>query len=151
MRSFPTFLYGTFLPALVAATAMAADPTANVIAVTASGQPGHYSFSVTIKSPDLGCNQYADWWEVLDESGRLIYRRVLVHSHVGEQPFERSGGPVAVQADTAVWVRAHMQPGGYGGTAYKGSVRSGFKATPVPPKFAAELENAQPLPDGCAF
>jgi hypothetical protein len=151
MRSFPAFLYGTFFLILVAAAAVAAGPIADVVAIKTSGQTGGYSFSVTIKSPDLGCNQYADWWEVLDESGRLIYRRVLVHSHVGEQPFERSGGPVAIQADTVVWVRAHMQPGGYGGTTYKGSVRSGFNPAPVPPKFAAALEKAQPLPDGCAF
>jgi hypothetical protein len=128
-----------------------AGPVADVTAVRVSGLPGQYDFSVTIKSPDLGCSQYADWWEVLDDSGRLLYRRILFHSHAGEQPFERSGGPVNVQADAVVWVRAHMNPGGYGGAAYRGSARAGFKPAPLPQGFAAGVERASPLPDGCAF
>ena len=82
-------------------------PAADVIGVQVSGAPGAYQFNVTIKSPDTGCQQYADWWEVVSEDGRLLYRRVLLHSHVDEQPFTRSGGPVPIQADTVVWVRAH--------------------------------------------
>ena len=73
---------------------------ADVIDVSTSGQPGAYSFSVTVSSPDTGCEQYADWWEVVTEDGQLLYRRVLLHSHVAEQPFTRSGGPVDVTAET---------------------------------------------------
>lgn len=100
---------------------------ADVIAVQASGQPGAYQLNVTVKSPDTGCKQYTDWWEVVSTDGKLLYRRVLLHSHVDEQPFTRSGGPVPIQADTVVWVRAHMNTGGYGGMAFNGSVTTGFK------------------------
>jgi hypothetical protein len=132
---------------------MSNDQTAkaDVTSASASGESGAYQFSVEISSPDLGCQQYADWWEVLDEQGQLIYRRILAHSHVNEQPFTRSGGPVSIEENTIVWVRAHMNPGGYGGTAFKGSVQTGFEAAELPPDFAMELEETEPLPDGCAF
>lgn len=151
MRLFSLSLCGMLLLILGSPAVLGAEPAADVVAVTASGQAGRYDFSVTIRSPDLGCQQYADWWEVLDTSGRLLYRRVLFHSHAGEQPFERSGGPVPIQPDTVVWVRGHMNPGGYGAGAFKGSVQSGFKPAALPKQFAAELEKTPPLPDGCAF
>jgi len=126
-------------------------PRAAVVAVAASGSPGAYTLSVTVSSPDTGCDQYADWWEVLDEEGQLLYRRVLLHSHVGEQPFARSGGPVPIIAEQVVWVRAHMSVGGYGGTAFKGSVAGGFSAVELAADFAVELAEVEPLPQGCAF
>lgn len=124
---------------------------ADVVAVQVSGSPGAYSFNVTVKSPDTGCQQYADWWEVLSEDGRLLYRRVLFHSHVGEQPFTRDGGPVPIQPETVVWVRAHMNTSGYGGEALKGSVKSGFKPAVPEAGFASGVARQPPLPDGCAF
>lgn len=124
---------------------------ANVIGVQASGSAGSYTFSVEISSPDEGCQKYADWWEVLTEDGQLLYRRVLLHSHAGEQPFVRSGGPVDIAAEQVVWVRAHMNPGGYGGAAFKGSPQSGFEQADLSPDFAADAGSQPPLPDGCAF
>jgi len=124
---------------------------ADVIAVQASGQPGAYQFNVGIRSPDKGCAQYADWWEVVSTDGKLLYRRVLLHSHVDEQPFTRSGGPVPIQADTVVWVRAHMNTSGYGGAAFKGSVKTGFKQALPDAGFAAGLAKQAPLPEGCDF
>ena len=128
---------------------------ADVIAVKASGNPGAYSFSVTVQSPDTGCDQYANWWEVLDENGKLLYRRILFHSHVDEQPFTRSGGVVPIDENTTVLVRAHMHyPNdtyGYGGTVFKGTPADGFEAVDLPADFASELEQTPPLPDGCAF
>jgi len=82
--------------------------TADVAAVRVSGAPGDYRFSVTLSSPDTGCDQYADWWEVITTDGELVYRRILAHSHVNEQPFTRSGGPVELQETTKAIVRAHM-------------------------------------------
>jgi hypothetical protein len=124
---------------------------ADVISVQVSGGQGAYRFSVEVKSPDEGCDRYADWWEVVSQDGELIYRRVLLHSHTDEQPFTRSGGPVEIQEDEVVWVRAHMNTGGYGGQALKGSVASGFENAAPGADFAANLAQQPPLPEDCAF
>jgi hypothetical protein len=124
---------------------------ADVQSISVSGEPGTYNFSVTVSSPDEGCSQYADWWEIVSQDGELIYRRILLHSHVDEQPFTRSGGPVSIEADTIVLVRAHMHPGGYGGTALKGSLEQGFEQVELSPDFAANLLETLPLPEGCNF
>ena len=124
---------------------------AEVLAVSATGATGSYSFSVTVKSPDTGCDQYADWWEVLSEEGVLLYRRVLTHSHVDEQPFTRTGGPVPAAADQVVIIRAHMNNTGYGAPAMRGSVESGFTKTTQDEDFAADVARQEPLPTSCAF
>lgn len=124
---------------------------ADVTSVGVSGDEGDYTFRVEVSSPDTGCDQYADWWEVVSKGGELIYRRVLLHSHVNEQPFTRSGGPVEIEADTEVWVRAHMNNSGYGSEAFFGSPESGFEKMELDKEFATDLENREPLPDGCAF
>jgi hypothetical protein len=137
--------------AAVTPTSPAATTLADVLSVSTSGAPGAYQFAVTVGSADAGCQLYADWWEVLAEDGRLLYRRVLLHSHVDEQPFTRSGGPVPIGLDTVVWVRAHMHPAGYGGTAMRGSARTGFRPAALPADFSASLAQQAPLPDGCDF
>ena len=124
---------------------------ANVISVAVRGRPDAYEFDVGIKSADTGCQRYANWWEVVSEDGKLLYRRVLAHSHVDEQPFTRGGGPVPIAPETVVWVRAHMHPTGYGGQAFRGSVAGGFVAAELPATFAAALAKQPPRPDGCAF
>lgn len=124
---------------------------ADVLVVEVTGQPNAYTFNVQVSSPDTGCDQYADWWEVLSEDGQLLYRRVLLHSHVSEQPFKRSGGPVAIDESTVVFVRAHMNTGGYGGAALRGSATSGFKTVQLESGFATEVEALPPLPEDCAF
>lgn len=127
------------------------EKQADVQKVSVSGAENSYRFSVTIASPDTGCDQYADWWEVVSESGDLIYRRILLHSHVNEQPFTRSGGTVKIKKDQVVWVRAHMNNSGYGGAAMKGSVEDGFETTDFPSDFAEGLDQVSPLPNGCNF
>lgn len=124
---------------------------ADVLSVKVTGNPGAYTFSVEISSPDTGCDQYADWWEVFTEDGQLLYRRVLLHSHVGEQPFVRSGGPVNIDADTVVYVRGHMNTTGFGGTLLKGTVQDGFKPAEVEASLGSDLERVPPLPEDCAF
>lgn len=96
------------MPIMEGTFALDADSQAVVTAVSFTGTPDDYTFSVEISSPDTGCDQYADWWEVFDKEGELIYRRILGHSHVNEQPFTRSGGAVKIQEDTFVYIRAHM-------------------------------------------
>lgn len=127
------------------------DGIAAITAITVSGEENQYSFSVTIASPDLGCQQYANWWEVIDLDGNLLYRRILGHSHVNEQPFTRSGGSVNISENTEVYIRAHMNTTSYGSIVFKGSVASGFTSENLDAEFAKDLEEVAPLPTGCAF
>ncbi len=124
---------------------------ANVVSVVVFGQSNQFQISVSISSPDAGCEQFADWWEILSEDGELIYRRILLHSHVNEQPFTRSGGPVDIEEDTVVYIRAHMNQAGFGGNIMKGSVKSSFVIVEIPPDFSPGIENKPPLPTGCNF
>jgi hypothetical protein len=132
-------------------TTESAAVAADVTGVEVSGEPGAYQFSVTVASPDTGCDQYADWWEVLSEDGDLLYRRILAHSHVDEQPFTRSGGPVEVPSDATVWVRAHMNTSGYGGQMMRGSVQGGFEQVAPDAALAPNVADEPPQPQGCAF
>lgn len=124
---------------------------ASIVSVSSSGEAGNYTFSVGISSQDTGCAQYANWWEVITEDGTLIYRRILAHSHVNEQPFVRSGGTVSIAANQVVIVRAHMNSSGYGTIVFKGSVEAGFIEDTVAADFAEELATQQPLPNNCTF
>lgn len=85
--------------------------------------------------------------------GELLYRRVLLHPHVSEQPFTRSGGPVQAESGTELIVRGHMSTGGYG-PAMRGSAATGFAPADLPADlpadFALSVESAPPLPEGCA-
>ena len=134
-------------PASVAPVAVV--PVAVVEGVAVSGEPGAYTLNVTLRSPDTGCDQYADWWEVISAEGELVYRRVLLHSHVGEQPFTRSGGPVEAESATELIVREHMNTGGYG-PGMRGTPASGFAPAEIPTDFARSVELAPPLPESCA-
>ncbi|MEM9068073.1 MAG: hypothetical protein AAGE52_06180 [Myxococcota bacterium] len=137
--------------ATVTDAATGTDPTADIEAVRASGSAGAYSFSVTIRSDETGCDLYANWWEVVRPDGTLVYRRILGHSHVDEQPFTRSGGPVPIEEGDEVIVRAHLHPHGYRGEVLRGSVATGFATWDAPDDFALGLASEAPLPDGCAF
>lgn len=125
---------------------------ADVTAVETSGQDGAWTFAVTIQSPDTGCKQYAQWWEVADDSGNeLLYRRILMHSHADEQPFTRDGGPVKISGEQPVVVRAWMLPGGYGGQAMQGTASGGFSVVELPSGWGSGLASQEPLPEDCAF
>ena len=130
-----------------------ADPVkkAAVLSAEVSGTEENYIFSVEVESPDTGCDQYADWWEIIDREGNLKYRRVLLHSHVNEQPFTRSGGPVPVRADEFVYIRAHMNTSGFGTEVLSGTVAGGFTTDRLDEDFAKEVENQDPLPEDCDF
>ena len=135
-----------------AVTASSAENVASVTLVeTTTQSPDSHTFAVTISSPDTGCDQYADWWEVITPEGDLLYRRILAHSHIDEQPFERTGGPVNVAPDQTVIVRAHMHPSGYGPQAMQGSITDGFETVTLPTNFALALAEEEPLPGDCTF
>ncbi len=126
-------------------------PTANITAVTTQGDEDGYTFNVTIKSDETGCDQYADWWEILKADGTLVYRRILAHSHPNDQPFTRSGGPVKITQDEMLYIRAHMNKLGYVGDVYSGSVVEGFIKVETQTSFPDSVEKLDPLPEGCAF
>ena len=144
-------------------TSSTALPYANVVAVAASGDPGSFTFDVSIESADIDCSQYADWWEVLSEDGTLIYRRILTHSHTDENgtsdpdapgnTFTRDGGPIEIAADQVVIVRAHMSNSDvYIGMVMRGSVADGFSEAPeLGADFAADVEDDPPQPESCLF
>ena len=123
---------------------------ADVIKVAVTGEK-QYRFNVTLESDETGCAQYADWWEVLDSGGKLLYRRILFHSHSNDQPFTRSGGAVPLRSDEVVYIRGHMNTLGYVGDVFVGSVATGFRKAEKVPDFPKDLEMQKPLPDGCAF
>jgi hypothetical protein len=128
------------------------DPAqARVISVDVSGEEGAFTFAVEIASPDTGCDRYADWWEVVTPDGKLLHRRILLHSHVDEQPFTRSGGPVHVSSANDVLIRVHIHPDGYASSGLQGSAGVGFAPVVIPTSFAPQLETTPPLPEGCAF
>ncbi len=127
------------------------NQSAAVSAVSISGAPLSYTFSVTVQSPDTGCDQYADWWEVLRADGSLVYRRILGHSHVTEQPFTRSGGPIELSDNEQIIVRAHMNNAGYGDQVFRGSVLEGLTKSTLGSAFMDELAFVDPLPASCAF
>ncbi len=124
---------------------------AEVSEVQATGQANNYTLAVTVSSPDTGCDSYADWWEVITPEGELLYRRVLLHSHVDEQPFRRTRGLVSIQPQQQIIVRVHMSDSGYSPLAQQGTVKSGFTAVRLPENFATNLESVEPLPQGCAY
>ena len=140
------FVSKIFIPSL-----SGPSDSAEVIKVKVTGSINDYTFSVTLKSPDTGCDQYANWWEVISPGGDLIYRRILGHSHVNEQPFTRSGGVVSITNDQEVIVRVHMNNIGYSSNAMKGSATNGFKPVILDRDFAIDLETSEPQPSGCAF
>ena len=83
---------------------------------TKTGQDGTWSFTVTVKHDDKGWDHYANQWEVLSPDGVVLGTRILLHPHVGEQPFTRSLGGVEIPEGVGkVIVRARDSVHGYGG------------------------------------
>jgi len=132
-------------------SALATTAEGKIVQVEATGTENNYTFAVTVSSPDTGCDRYADWWEVITPEGELLYRRVLLHSHVDEQPFTRTGGTVAISAQQPIIVRVHISGEGYSPIAKQGTVEAGFSEVSLPTDFATSLADVEPLPTDCAF
>ena len=88
-----------------------------VTIVAADFQPtggDRWSVRVTLKRADSGWDHYADEWRIVAADGAVLGDRVLYHPHVGEQPFTRGLGSVAIPAGTTrVWVEAHDKVHGW--------------------------------------
>ena len=77
---------------------------------------GTFRFSVTLQHDDSGWDHYADRWEVLAPNGTVLAERVLLHPHVGEQPFTRSLSGVEISPTvTEVIIRGGDSEHGFGG------------------------------------
>lgn len=84
---------------------------------------GSWSFSVTVRHPDTGWEDYADGWDVVLPDGTVIkanvddpFTRLLLHPHENEQPFTRSQSGLTIPDEiTTVTVRAHDRVDGFGG------------------------------------
>jgi hypothetical protein len=75
---------------------------------------GSCTFSVTLKHNDEGWHHYADKWDVVTLSGKLLKSRVLHHPHENEQPFTRSLSGVMIPAgESQVKIRARDSKHGY--------------------------------------
>jgi hypothetical protein len=126
---------------------------ANVIAVAASGNENNYTFDATLETSDIDCSHFANWFEVLTDSGELLYRRILVHPHTDAfsgNPYTRGGGPVSITSDQKVIVRAHLNDLGYVGMAMRGTVDSGFENAPdITAAFAPDVASELPQPEEC--
>lgn len=90
----------------------------NVVAQQTSAQT--YRFDVTLRLADEGWDHYANKWDVVDPSGRVLGERILHHPHVNEQPFTRSLSSVKIPDDIDfVMIRGHDSVHLYGGVEYK--------------------------------
>jgi hypothetical protein len=84
---------------------------------------GVWTFSVTVRHPDTGWEDYADGWDVVLPDGTVAkpdpkspFTRLLLHPHENEQPFTRSqGGIVLPPGIDRVRLRAHDLVDGWGG------------------------------------
>jgi len=102
---------------ILALPAISLAGEADVVGVKArGGGDGTWSFTVTVKHDDEGWDHYANKWEVLSPDGVVLGTRILLHPHVGEQPFTRSLGGVEIPEGVGkVIVRAKDSVHGYGG------------------------------------
>ncbi len=108
--------------AILTALALSAAPAlagpADVLKVEARSAGGGWHFEVTVEHADTGWQHYADAWRVVGPDGAVYGTRTLHHPHVGERPFTRSLGRVAIPAGVAsVTVEAHDSVHGWGGAA----------------------------------
>ena len=115
----PTIV-AAILPGLFLAASPSQAGEVDVVAakarlVRSSGAAAVWHFDATLRHADAGWDHYADDWEILKMDGTLSGRRVLLHPHVGEQPFTRS--LVGVKIPAAIKkarVRGHNMRHGYG-------------------------------------
>jgi hypothetical protein len=84
-----------------------ADEVQIVSADFRQASDGTWSVDVGLLHEDSGWDHYADIWRVLDEQGRILGERVLLHPHENEQPFVRGTNGLVIPEDAILYVVAH--------------------------------------------
>jgi len=74
---------------------------------------GSWHVNTTLKHEDSGWSHYADAWRVVDENGKDLGTRTLLHPHENEQPFTRSHTVQIPEGTTIVYVEAHDKVHGW--------------------------------------
>jgi hypothetical protein len=109
------FLAITVVALLAGQPAGAGEADVTDVAVRSSSGGG-FHFDVTVRHADEGWQHYADAFEIVGPTGKVLGTRVLFHPHVTEQPFTRSLRDVRIPAGVkAVQVRARDKVHGLGG------------------------------------
>ena len=108
MKRFFSVLLILLLPLLASANEV------EIVNVSMRAVSGGWYVSVTLKHNDSGWEHYADAWRLVDESGKVIAKRVLFHPHEDEQPFTRSLSNVKIPRGVKVfYVEAHDKVHGW--------------------------------------
>jgi len=94
-------------------SALADDVMIKKVELRRSKSGSSWTFHVTLKHNDTGWSHYADAWQVVDEDGKVLGKRVLYHPHENEQPFTRSLSGVNVPEDAIIYVEAHDKVHGW--------------------------------------
>jgi hypothetical protein len=111
-------VFAVCLLALIISLTQVFAGEADVVAVDVrhEGGAGAWRLDVSVKHSDEGWDHYADKWDVTGVDGTVYGERVLLHPHVGEQPFTRSQSGIRIPDSVAeIVVRAHDSVHGYGG------------------------------------
>lgn len=73
-----------------------------------------WTVDTTLRHQDTGWDHYADSWRVVDQNGKVLGERVLLHPHENEQPFTRSESGIKIpETTTVVYVEAHDKVHGW--------------------------------------
>ncbi|MDB9527471.1 hypothetical protein PN498_15845 [Oscillatoria sp. CS-180] len=136
-------------------------------AVVSKLDSNQYRLNLTVKSPDVGCEQRTDWVELITPQGNLLHRQLISEINDYEKPFEvNSNLPVNLAPDQSIYIRAHLhldsrsngsqtfvpqieQLSPYADHAMFGSPDEGFHAVRIYPEFAMSVADQEPQPTAC--
>ena len=116
----PSIIFFSLLTSKLILTGLAHANEVSIVSVSSSCSDEICSFDVTLEHEDTGWDHYADYWQVIDEHGTVLGKRVLHHPHVNEQPFTRSLGGIKIPKNVkTVWIEAHDSVHGLSGNRHK--------------------------------
>ena len=108
---------GIRIACLVLACSFMSPVLANEVEVVKTRFEKHgstWTVDTTLRHQDTGWDHYADSWRVVDQNGKVLGERVLLHPHENEQPFTRSESGIKIpETTTVVYVEAHDKVHGW--------------------------------------